>query len=777
MPHLYSKTIKYLFTILCIHQLTHQEIFAQISNQKKQQELEFKLLDSSDMQPIPYMQFLIKEFNPSGDSLQKTGITNDIGISRITVTYNTKIYFESKFYSKHSIITNDLKTNVVNNIMLSPIKTELEEIKVKDRPIFSLNKIEYRIKKINKSLAPILQNFLKTLNGVTLNSNNSKYLGKNIVFYLDGIKVESDFIMKSALESFEKLEIISAPDGDYWMKASEVIFNIISKKTKNPTLGVQTNTEYAILYPYLSQNLSMYSLGKKVSFRASSIYYTYSQIKQNSTSQNFNQIQSISEQQSQITTTPNFNTVIFNSKFDSLTTLSYHFSYQNINNSQNDNFTYSSLTVEDSLLSKSAGNRIYSKSKLGHLLFLSRQNHKLFIRYENGRTRVKNQYLELNELNQSTFDNTYSTYLNYANRLQLSNHAKLNTTLSWENNNSNTQYYLQNDTPILSYFKSNFIGLRSIIATSFKNISILIGGRIDLINQDFESNSTKYQLVNQLRFLPTFSLQYESEKLGNYNFSYTNDYILPDISQLATFSRQIDPFKSVSGNNLLDAEKSIDINLTHSIVLNQFDLSTDLEYSETNNQLGYSPYRLENNQLIHNYSNVGSSKKISFLFNSSFPLNKVLKTQLSFGQKLVQFNLNPNWNYSNFNSNWLPIISISNSWEFQISSKFSTSINMYFDNYEYAFYDTKRYSIPNTSISFNGTFGREWYVTLNWNTLFSNANLEKTSTSQINYKSIENSANNFRYVSVSILKSFGKKHDNVPRSNTSDEIKRKFKTM
>lgn len=777
MQHLYSKTIKYLFIILFIHQLTHQEIFAQISTQKKQQELEFKLLDSLDMQPIPYLQFLIKEFNPTGDSLQKTGITNNVGFSRISVSYKAKIYFESKFYSKHSISTNDLKSNVVNAIILNPIKNELEEIMVKDRRIFSLNKIEYRIKKINKSQAPILQNFLKKLNGVTLNSNTSKFLGKNIVFYLDGIKVESDFIKESALESFEKLEIISAPDGDYWMKASQVIFNIISKKTKNPTFGVQTNTEYAILYPYLSQNLSVYSLGKKVSFRAASIYYTYSQIKQNSTSQHFNQFQSISEQQSQITTTPNFNTVILNYQFDSSTTLSYHFSYQSIKNSQIDNFTFSTPTVLDSLQSNSAGNRTYRKSKFGHLLLLSRQNHKLFIRYENGNTRINNQYIDINELNQSTYDKTHSTYLNYANKLQLSNNVKLNTTLSWENNNSNTQYYTQKDTPILSYFKSNFIGLRSIIATSFKNISILLGGRLDYINQDFESNSTKYQRVNQLRFLPTFSLQYESEKLGNYNFSISNDYILPDISQLATFSRQIDPFKSVSGNNLLDAEKSFDISLTHSIGLKQFDLSMDLEYSEANNQLGYSPYRMENNQLIHNFSNIGSSKKISFLFNSSFPLNKVLKTQLSFGQKFVQFNLSQNWNYSNFNSNWLPIISISNSWEYQISSKFSTTINMYFDNYEYLFYETKRYYIPNVSVSFNGTLGREWYATINWNTLFNNANLEKTSTSQFIYQSIENSANNFRYVSVSILKSFGKKHNNVPQSNTSDEIKRKFKTM
>ncbi|MHA8062330.1 outer membrane beta-barrel protein [Aquirufa beregesia] len=777
MQHLFPKTIKCLFLTLCFHQLACQEIFAQISLQKKQQELEFRLLDSLNMHPIPYMQFLIKEFNPTGDSLQKTGITNEDGFSRISITNSSKIYFESILYSKHSVITNDLKSGIVNNILLIPLKNELKEIVVNDRPLYSVNKIEFRVKKIHKSQAPILRNFLKTLNGISLQSSNDKYLGKIIVFYLDGIKIESNLIKESAIESIEKLEIISAPDGEYWMKASEVIFNFISKKPKNPTVGIQTNTEYAMLFPYLSQNLGIYSLGKRSSFRASSLLYSYGQNVQNNLTQEINQIKSHSNQQLQTTTTPNFNTFIFNYNLDSLTTISFNFGYQNIRNSQNSDFTFSPLITEslDQLQSKS--NRTYNKSKISNLLLFKRRNHKLFIRYDYGNTNIKNQYLDPNELNQATYEKSNSTYINYANRLQLSKLTKLNTTLSWENKNSYTQYNIQNDHSVASYFNSNFIGLRSIFATSHKNIFILIGGRLDLINQDFESNSTIYHRENQLRFLPTLSLQYESEKFGNFNFSINSDYILPDISQLATFSRRIDPFKSIIGNNVLDAEKSIDLSLTHTIKINQLDLSTEIGYNESNNQLGYSPYRFEENQLIHSYANVGKSKNMTFLFGSSLALNKSITCQLNLAQKFAQFNLNSLWDYSNFNSNWLPIFSISNSWEYQISTRFSASLNMYFDNYAYEFFETKRYFSPNTSLTFNGTIGRYWNISLLWNTIFANANLEKTVTSQQNYTSTSNYLTNYRYVSISVQKSFGKKHNNVPESSTADEVKRKFKTM
>ncbi|MHA8088556.1 outer membrane beta-barrel protein [Aquirufa sp. Wall-65K1] len=777
MQQLSTKTIKCIFLTLCFLQLTCQEIFGQISIQKKHQELEFRILDSLNMHPIPFMQFLIKEFNPIGDSLRKTGITNEAGFAQISITNSSKIYFESILYSKHSVLTNDLKTGIVNNILLIPLKNELKEIVVNDRPLYGVNKIEFRVKKIHKSQAPIIQNFLKTINGISLQSSDDKYLGKIIVFYLDGIKIESKIIKESAIESFEKLEIISASDGEYWMKPSEVIFNFISKKPKTPTLGIQTNTELAILFPYSSQNLGIYYLGKRSSFRVSTLLYSYGQNVQNNLNQEINQIKSHSKQLLETTTTPNFNTFIFNYNLDSLTTISFHFGYQNIHNSQNSNFTFSPLISESLDQLQSESNRLYNKSKISNLILLKRQNHKLFIRYDYGNSNIKNQYLDPNELNQATYEKSNSTYINYANRLQLSKLTKLNTTLSWENKNSNTQYNFQNDNSVASYFNSNFIGLRSIFATSLKNISILIGGRLDLINQEFESNSAKYRHKNKVRFLPTLSLQYESEKIGNFNFSINSDYILPDISQLASFSRRIDPFKSIMGNNMLDTENNIDLSLTHMININQLELSTELGYQESDNQLGYSPYRIEKNQLIYSYTNLGKSKNMSFQISSSLALSKSITCQVNLAQKFAQFYLNPIWDYSNFNSNWLPIFSISNSWDYQISSRFSASLNMYFDNYSYEFFETKQYFLPNAGLTFNGSMGRDWNFSMVWNTIFANANLEKTHTSQQNYISNSSIITNYRYVSISIQKSFGKKQNNVPESSTADEVKRKFKTI
>lgn len=777
MHHLFLKIFKSLVLTFCIHQLAYQEIFAQNLLEKTQKELVFQLLDSLNMRPIPYMQFLIVEFNPTGDSLKKIGITNETGIFRITYNYPTKIHFNSKFYLKISISLKDLKPSIINNIVLCPSQNELEEVMVRDRKIFSINKVEFRVKSPHKSQAPILKNFLKSINGISFQSNNYKYLGKTITFYLDGVKVESEFIKESAIESFEKLEIISAPNGEYWMKASEVIFNLISKRPKNPTVGIQTNTEFAMLFPYLSQNLGIYSLGRKSSFRASSLFYSYSQNEQSNLTQELNQIKSLSYQQLKSTTTPNFNTFIFNYNLDSLTTISLNIGNQYIRNSQNSDFTFSPLTSESLVQLNSKSKRNYDKWSNNNLLLFKHRNHKLFVRYDFGNTNIKNKYQDIIELNQLNYEKSNSTHINYANSKQLSKLIKLNTTLSWENKNSTVQYNNQKDDPITSYFISNFIGLKSILNASYENLFILLGGRIDLINQDFESSTTKFHRANQLLFLPTLSLQYDSEKIGNYNFSLNYDYTLPDISQLATFSRRLDPFKTVIGNNILDIESSINLSLTHMIKVKQLDLSTELEYNEMNNYLGYSPYKLEGNQLIQSYTNLGKIKYLTFQVNSSVQLNKSISSQLSLAQKFVKFNLNSNWNYSNFNPTWVPVFSISNSWEYQFSPKFSAALNLYFNNFEYEFFITKNYIIPNTSFSINGTLGRDWYVTLNWNTIFSNANQEKTTKSQQIYSSITNYTNNYRYVSLSIQKSFGKKINNVPVSSTADEVRRKFKTL
>ncbi len=717
------------------------------------------------------------EYNPLGDSLQKTGITSGNGDFRISFSNPTILYFDSKFYSNHRINVMDLKSEIVNNIILSQAQNELKEVIVNERNLFSINKIELRIRKPPKSQAPIIQNFIKSITGISPSSNQYKYLGKTILYYIDGVKVESSFIKESVTETFEKLEIISAPDGEYWFKASEVIFNFISKKIRNPVIGVQTNSEFGILFPYLSQNIGIYSMGKKASFRASSIYYSYEQDDQSSISQEINQITSSSVHQTQSTTSPNFNTFIFNYKLDSLTTVSYHLSQQNIHHSQHNNFTFSSLTSEDLPFFQSTSNRAYQKAKIGQLILFKRQNHKLFMRYDFGETNIKNQYLDQSELIQLTSEKSNSSYINYAYRAQLSKRLKLNTTISWENKNATANYKIQNGNPSFSTFNSSFIGLKAIITSSFDKLSILFGGRIDLINQEFESNSTQYKRTNQIRILPTFSLQYESEKFGNYNLSANSDYVLPDISQLATFSRRLDPYKNIIGNNVLEPENSFAFNLTHTINANPFNLTSDIGYNETNNQLGYSPYQLEGNQLIQQYTNVGKSKKITLLVNAGLPITKSLTSQLTVAQKIVQYKLNPTWNYTNFHSNWTPIFSISNSWEFQFSTKFSTSLSFYFDNFEYAFYETKRYFTPNTSITLNGTFGRDWYISLLWNTIFANANKEKTTLSQQFYNSSLNYISNYRYVSFSIQKAFGKKLNNVPESSTADEVKRKFKSF
>ena len=777
MPHLFSTKHKYLFITLCFQLFVIQPIFSQNRTAGVQRKVEIHILDSLSMQAIPYLKLNIKEFNPLGDTLQRVGFTNEEGVCRITFMNPTTIHIDSKFYTKKIVEVKESKNATWQTIFLIPNKNELAEVVVNDRTHYQINKIEFRIKKLPKSQAPIAQNFLKTINGITLSAGDYKYLGKKILYYLDGVMVDSKLITESAIESFEKLEIISAPDGNYWMKSSEVVFNFVSKRTKNPTLGVPSNSEYALLFPYASQNLGIYYLGKKVSFRASSIYYSYKQNTQSETTQEINQIQSQASRQLQSTTTPNFNSFIFNYKLDSLTTISYHLSYQNIGHSQLNNFTFSPLTTEGLPVLESTSNRAYNKTGQGNLLLFQRQNHKLFIRYDYDHTNNEFQYFDTNTLTQSIIDKSKTTYINYANRFQLSKNTKLNTIISWENKNSKTTFESQHDLPTYTQFNSNFIGLKSIVATSYKKLSFLLGGRLDLINQYFESKATNYMRENQLRFLPTLSLQYESEKFGNFNFSLNSDYTLPDISQLATFSRRVDPYRNIIGNNVLSSENSLNLDFTHTTQVKKLDITTNIRCDETSDYLGYTPYKLEESQLTRSYTNLGKMKNLSFQLNTSFPLHKNLKNQVSLAQKYVHFELNKQLLYPNFNTQWLPIFSFSNSLQYQISTNFSASLNLYFNNYAYDFYETTSLFIPTNSLSINGTLGKSWYINVNWNTIFANANRSKIVTAQQHYTSITNETNNYRYVSISIQKSFGEKYNNVPASSTADEVKRKFKTI
>jgi len=297
------------------------------------------------------------------------------------------------------------------------------------------------------------------------------------------------------------------------------------------------------------------------------------------------------------------------------------------------------------------------------------------------------------------------------------------------------------------------------------------------MNQDFKSPTIRTNRKNQFRFLPTFSMQYESKKFGAFNFSLNNDYTLPDITQLATFTRRVDPYKSLSGNNALYTENTFSFDFTHSLEIDPLSLSTVIQYERVKDFLGYSPFVQNNTQLARSYANLGNVSNLDFQLDASIQISKKLSTQFNFSKKFIKFSLDTVFREKLPFVTWIPSYSVSQSLLYQLSNHVSASLDFYFEKFTYDYFDKKTVSVPSVNVSINSTLGKNWYFVLNWNTIFINGNFEKSETRQSTYRSITSRISDFRYISISIKKTFGGKNNNVPMKSTSDEVKRKFKTI
>jgi hypothetical protein len=728
--------------------------------------------------PISFAKIDIKEYNSVGDSLNIVGITNKEGMLTFTISNPATLYFQSTLYGNKAIKLTPENFPSIKIYKFVPLTIDLEEVLVKERSLYQVNVVEIRIKTPIKSLAPINSNFLKTVQGIHSILGSYTYLGKKITYFIDGVLVEENIILEAPTNSFEKVEILLSSVRDYWLKSNEVAINFISKKVKNPTWGLQLTGEVALGYPYRSQNIGLYYLGKKLSFRASVIDYAYNSIIKTETFQTTNALSAKLSQVSHDKTHPNYNSIIINYSIDSLSSFAYHWGHQKINYFSAGKFDFQELAFDPSpSYTFSSNSKSLEKDSFSNLILYQRPNHKLFFRYDYGFNNNQFTYLENNIEKQSVNNISNATYFNYSNQIKLSDVVNINSNFSWENKNAKTNFINQVDPLAFSQFFASFFGIKSILAFSLKEISIVLGGRVDLMNQDFKSPTIRTNRKNQFRFLPTFSMQYESKKFGAFNFSLNNDYTLPDITQLATFTRRVDPYKSLSGNNALYTENTFSFDFTHSLEIDPLSLSTVIQYERVKDFLGYSPFVQNNTQLARSYANLGNVSNLDFQLDASIQISKKLSTQFNFSKKFIKFSLDTVFREKLPFVTWIPSYSVSQSFLYQLSNHVSASLDFYFEKFTYDYFDKKTVSVPSVNVSINSTLGKNWYFVLNWNTIFINGNFEKSETRQSTYRSITSRISDFRYISISIKKTFGGKNNNVPMKSTSDEVKRKFKTI
>ena len=645
------------------------------------------------------------------------------------------------------------------------VNHELREVVVKERTLIDATKIEIRVVKPKESEAPIGKNFINSLPGISKSTEDFKYLNKTILYYLDGVSISKNVINETLTNSLETLEIYFSPTAQFWMKPGEVIFNFKTKKVKEPKSGLNLNTTLGLLLPYDYGQFNYYYLDKHYNFRISTLGYLNRDNEKSTLNQqlaNKNSIQ-ISNASNQVK--PNFNTFVFNYFVDSTTTISFQHLNSNINAETHSSFTYQPLG--DNRYFNLTNYSTYDSRGYDNWLTFTQKSHVLYFIYSYSNTN-RNILLTNNQIiDQNIVDNSSNFNLNYSNYRNLFN-GVLAYNLSFESITSKSNFKSDVSNAGGTNFMSQLWSVKSNYQTSIKNLNLNIGARLDFINQNIETIPINDPFaINKLVLLPTFSLNLNTENYGNFTLRFNQDYSIPEISKLAKFSKQIDPYTVLTGNSRLQNEKKIEMGLSHFYQNEKVNIITTVALDHIIDILDYGTYVFSNNLLQQTYGNIGGFKKYSFSTNVSYTFSEKISNQFSIEHSLNNYQLDPVLQFNTFDNNWNSSTSITNSTNFSVSKKIETTLDFSFKNYEYTFFSKKSFTYPSLSFNIDLNLGKDWYSSFYWNTIFSNANLSEERTFQPNYMSAKILLQNRSNFEISIRKVFGNKRNAVmdPKNN------------
>lgn len=667
------------------------------------------------------------------------------------------IVFEQTVYSQDSL--NILIPRHVINDTLEIKSIELNQVIVKDRFLTDASKIEYRVVKPKEPEAPITKNFIKNLPGVNKFKEEFKYLNRSILYYLDGIKAEEKSLSETLTNSLDKVEIHVTPTSQFWMKPGEVIFNFISKKSKIPKSGLNLNATEGLLIPYHYGSLNYYYLDKKFNFRISSLLYTHKNFENYVDNKRFNNLISTTKNEGNNQVTPNFNNFVFNYFIDSTTTISFQHLNNFIQSNNHSNFSFQLFSDPTYLIG--VNNSTFSKKELDNWLTFQKKSNIINANYRFS-TSIRNVLFQSEELNKQQIEDKNEQFnLNYSNTFALKG-GSLSYNVSYEKLFSESDFTDYLHIKGGSVFNSQFWALKSNFQKSFKNLNLNLGFRVDLINQQVETKPASEAFkINKLVFLPTLSLNLSTDKYGDFILSFNQDYSIPEISRLSKFSKQLNPFEILQGNNQLQNENKSETGLSHYYANEKVNLSSSITYEAIANYLGYGPYVSANNLFFQTYSNIGNYKNLSFNSSLSLQLSGKISNQFSVNHSINNYRLKDALYFFGFDVNWNSKTTLSNSIYFTVSKRLETNLDLSYTNFEYAFFKKNSFKYPSVSINFDINVGKEWYYSIFLNTIFTNSNLSSEYTIQPNFSSSLTMFQKNSNIEISIRKIFGNKKGQI----------------
>jgi len=792
------------FLLLIFCSLTYAQ-----NGQSQKKEVDFKksvwikgnTLDESTRNHLKYQEFFVYDSNELETLISKF-LTNNKGafLFKIPTEIDT-LFIKSGFSNAGNKIalSNFVKKDSVINIgnIYIDLSVNLQGVTVQGRRIgiVDAQKRSYIVQKLTTAEAPVAQNFIRTLPGISFKNGSFVIDGrKTPIFYLNGIVTNAESINNIPLEIIEKVEIINKPMISQQVENDEAIINIVLKQTTNKLIGGNLSTQLSAINRGESGSTSLYLTSKKVYLNISSnIYSNRYKVENNSI---WNEVYNSQElfresNNSNYNVKPSFNSLDLkykpNDKFTISLGLHQNFrkiTYTNLSNLIRNNIVYRTISN-----SKNDENQSILFSQFSFKL-----NENTSVTLDLGTTWIKdniqlfnnyNRSLSLNgtsNIEQINKNNTSSYQIRY-NTLLKKVKYEIGGLYNLYNYKSNYNNYLtKQDGNTLdniinkSSYKTDLFSAFITASTPILEGELQIG-----IREDFNLLNSKFNSVNNNKpiwyTVPSVSYSRPTEKYGIWIISYTKDIILPDANITSAGALSYRPSLYRSGNSNIVPEVSNNIEVYNVLSNDKRDIISSLYLTQTNNIIDLYGYEInEIGTLTTAYNNLGRLNKAGLNISYTEELLKNLKLNTNTRTEYLNYNFDYNTPLKEYRINRnMFIFDINFDFSYSFNKTLSSNFNINFISRNYKPFNEEFQKSPRFSFSLSKSlFNEKLYISGNWNSIFNFGQRYRAIYLSEAIKGNTQEISRLQNVTLLLTYKFGKKTEQSS-SNDTQVVPRKIK--
>jgi len=528
----------------------------------------------------------------------------------------------------------------------------INEVTIKGYKLSGVIKDDKIIYPVNSKSVEIAQTgleLLRQLPDVTINyfSDEVKLSGSsNILFQVNGRKVDNNFLMQLNPGLVDKIEVINNPGANF-DGAVEAVINIVLKRVFEYGIGgqlrLQLPTSKDIILSKNNASVDIYF--KKVRFYVAGRYklnrYTIENLNKRITnSGTYLDQQTIGEEKGS-TFSANYgfdwfindkNTFSAYSSIQPILPNSTNFTTKNI-------YTEGETTYSTGLTSKTDKNYLSDYSVFFQHHFPKKEHQISFESYlSNKSDDVRSNYYEQNDLtipslliqNQSTKSNNTYSYMKVDYTYPLLNKLLFSSGYNWYYLKKNYTYNdLVSEYSDLTNYEEDRHSVYLNLSSNLGKLNIQTGFRYEFSNIKIIHD---YDTVNRYNYLlPSIKANYKLDEKNVLRFSYGKSLGRPGINQLSPANYTDDPYAQSKGNPTLKPSFKNHFELEHRI---QFNKAMYVNYkpylSLAKDGISQVNLIISDSVLRKQYSNVNNELEYGIIFSGMFSVRDVWTTTTSF---------------------------------------------------------------------------------------------------------------------------------------------------